>query len=470
MTIGSTRGASESYELRLIRSMVAGMRDHVLPGLNSAGAVDVAESVLRSLALMGAERALGEPDVARYAETVGLTNRVEGTPQARLDVLRASAADGVAAGTISPIRAMAAERDVQRVIVEARDERSGAANSVTGSDQVDGASDIARRLERYLHQRWPQEQALIVTGARVIPGGRSKQTLWVTVAGQVNVPAEFILRLDRPVPLIPTRAAEEFRIIKAVWDHGGIPVPEPILGEDEESWLGGTFLLCGVVEGNKAGEYFPEVASPAEHREEIGRDLARLMGRLHALDPASLGLAQSTAGVQRWSAELDEIHAGMRAIGARVPEYEVARAWLLDHLGAADGPATVQHGDIGLQNLLVKDGRITALVDWELVTAGPAAVDIANCRHAIEVLIPWDEFVAEYRFAGGPEAALVPDHLAFHTLLRAARAVMTSHAAGAMFASGQSDDLVLGNAGYDFALRTRQLLVSALERVTTVAP
>jgi aminoglycoside phosphotransferase (APT) family kinase protein len=66
-----------------------------------------------------------------------------------------------------------------------------------------------------------------------------------------------------------------------------------------------------------------------------------------------------------------------------------------DAIPELPGSGTViVHGDFGVQNLLIENGRITALVDWELVHRGEPIEDLAwaewivrmHHRHAVDAL------------------------------------------------------------------------------------
>jgi aminoglycoside phosphotransferase (APT) family kinase protein len=63
----------------------------------------------------------------------------------------------------------------------------------------------------------------------------------------------------------------------------------------------------------------------------------------------------------------------------------------------------VVHTDVGLHNLLVEDGRIRALLDWEFARVGDPADDLGYARPHVEKLLPWGDFLAEYAAHGGPE-------------------------------------------------------------------
>ena len=66
----------------------------------------------------------------------------------------------------------------------------------------------------------------------VVPGGRSKETILVSLTGTSELPPEVIVRKDRPVGVLQTRAADEFAVLQAVHAHGGIPVPRPFFSDE----------------------------------------------------------------------------------------------------------------------------------------------------------------------------------------------------------------------------------------------
>ena len=113
----------------------------------------------------------------------------------------------------------------------------------------------------------------------------------MSLAGTSELPAEVIVRKDRPVGLLETRASDEFAILRAVYDHGGIPVARPFFADDAKNLSGdgvgdegGTLLVMGRVRGEKAGEYFPDLAAPPpEHRRAIGTQLATALAHLHTV-------------------------------------------------------------------------------------------------------------------------------------------------------------------------------------------
>ena len=93
----------------------------------------------------------------------------------------------------------------------------------------------------------------------------------------------------------------------------------------------------------------------------------------------------------RWQAE--------RVDGSMV--LESGFAWLRSNAALLDDRVSIVHGDCNLRNVLVDNGRVSALLDWELAHAGHAAEDLAYIRPDVEAIMPWGEFLDAYAAAGG---------------------------------------------------------------------
>src|SRR5205807_10663200 len=197
--------------------------------------------------------------------------------------LRRDAAD-VVARTADSADAAQRERGRRLVEVERRFfERLDESRTKTLADttpagdgaRVDGCSVDPEELTAYLRRRLPDSPDVVVERMSVVPGGRSKETILVSLSGTTELPHDVILRKDRPVSVLQTRAMDEYAVIKAVYDYGGVPVPQPFFAAAEGHGLGdGTFLIMERVRGQKAGEFFPDLAAPTQHREELGLQLA----------------------------------------------------------------------------------------------------------------------------------------------------------------------------------------------------
>ncbi len=488
-------GEDRAAYYRQLRATVART---FLPELTSATAIDAAALVDRILAEFVVEEewgdALSQEFGVEFAALLG-TASADAAPltAAGFHELRRHAAELVSAeATNDGVSEQARCRqlvDVERRFLERVEElRRGVLAERLDTDDGSTAADCSmsrRQLTTYLRSRLPQSPRLTVTAMELVPGGRSKETMLVTVTGTDELPPDIIVRKDRPVGVLETRAADEFAVLRAVHVHGG-PVPEPFFADDVPSGVTeghratdngaedgtATLLVMARVSGTKAGEYFPDLAAPAEHQSEIGRQLAEALAQIHSVpleDLATTGL-DLTATVTEVS-----LRAAVEGMAARIASLSgppivavpLARQWLLEHVRdvVPAGRLCLLQGDVGLHNLLVDEGRVTALVDWEAATIGPPARELAAAWPAATALLPWNEFVDGYLAAGGPAEATEPDAVAFYRVFFALGACMSSRTGGDLFRSGAKRDLLTAHSGLDAHFRAQRNLARALEEV-----
>ena len=208
---------------------------------------------------------------------------------------------------------------------------------------------------------------------RMIPGGNSNLTY------RVRGRAGKDLALRRP-PLhsILESAhdmAREFRVISALRDTG-VPVP-PALGLCTDVAVNGApFYVMGFVEGivlhdRNAGEQVP-----THRRQEVGRSVVEVLAGLHSLDPDLIGLGDLgrregylERQLYRWARQFEA------SKQRDLPIMERVRKLLLWNV-PRQVYAGVVHGDYRLGNLIVGEGRVQAVVDWELCTLGDPLADL----------------------------------------------------------------------------------------------
>jgi aminoglycoside phosphotransferase (APT) family kinase protein len=469
------------------------------PELTSATAKDAAGLVDRILAEFIVEEewapALSQEFGAQFETLLDEDDDVGDTPSyaavtpERFVELRRLAADIVADGADS---ANPAERshcrqlvDVERRFLERVDElRQAVLDEEPTPDAAASPTECSvtgEELAAYLRRRFPDSPELRVTRLDVVPGGRSKETLLVSLAGTTELPPEVIVRKDRPVGLLETRASDEFAILRAVYDHGGIPVARPFFADDAKNLSddgdgvgvgddSGTLLVMERVQGEKAGEYFPDLAAPPpEHRGAIGTQLATALAHLHAVPLDALA---GTGLDVHASVSKESLSAAVNGMAARIGDLTgppiaavpLARQWLLDHIDEVvpSGPLCLLQGDFGLHNTLVDGDRVTALVDWEAATIGPPARELAAAWPAATALMDWPDFVAAYRQAGGSTEATDERAVTFYRVFFGLGACMSSRTGGHLFRTGAKRDLLTAHSGLDAHFRAQRNLVRAL--------
>jgi alkylation response protein AidB-like acyl-CoA dehydrogenase/aminoglycoside phosphotransferase (APT) family kinase protein len=152
--------------------------------------------------------------------------------------------------------------------------------------------------------------------------------------------------------------------------------------------LGTPFYLMTFVPGHIfIAPGLPALPSP-EHRAAVYDEMAAVLGAIHRVDPAAVGLAgygkpdnYSHRQLERWARQY---HASVTT-----PEAPVVALiqWLRAHVPAEEPSGRLVHGDFRLDNLVFASpsgplggGGVTAVLDWELSTLGAPYSDIAyNC-------------------------------------------------------------------------------------------
>jgi len=187
-----------------------------------------------------------------------------------------------------------------------------------------------------------------------------------------------------PLGVLLPKAHDMAREWSAISALGPTPVPVPqAMGFcDDASVTGAVFYVMGHIDGRPL--YTAEDTErliPEPLRQGLGYSFIDVLADLHAIDPADVGLLdlgkqdsyvgrQLKTWYRSWTASIEPA------------EYDDPRAhslqqFFLDHL-PDQGPARIVHGDYGLHNCLFgADGKVAAVVDWEICTLGDPLADLA---------------------------------------------------------------------------------------------
>lgn len=174
--------------------------------------------------------------------------------------------------------------------------------------------------------------------------------------------------------------AREWALISAL-AKTTVPVA-PALGFCEDrSVTGAHFYVMGYVDGHPlysaddARRWVPEPLRP-----RLAHSFIDVLADLHAIVPADAGLAELgrhdgyiARQLKTWYLSWNASIAPARLDDPRAHELQ---RYFMDHV-PEQGPARIVHGDYGLHNTLVgADGRIAAVVDWEISTLGDPLADL----------------------------------------------------------------------------------------------
>jgi aminoglycoside phosphotransferase (APT) family kinase protein len=145
---------------------------------------------------------------------------------------------------------------------------------------------------------------------------------------------------------------------------------------------------------------------------------------------------------------------------------EALFGWLDSNVPPDPGFApTLVHGDYGFHNLIMEQGEVTAILDWEFAHMGDPAEDVNYCRQFIERYVPFDYFLARYLARGGRPYDEARDR--FFTVWRNVRNAVASIGALNAFYRETPGNIKMATAGlaYNprFELEALRLVAGYLE-------
>ncbi|MEU5945246.1 aminoglycoside phosphotransferase family protein [Micromonospora sp. NPDC047465] len=228
------------------------------------------------------------------------------------------------------------------------------------ADQVDVTADVVTALVADQFPRW--------RGLPVRP-----VTSYGTVNALFRLGEDIVLRFPLQ-PGVGPELREDLRReqedARRLAPHVPLPVPEPVaLGEPGEGYPG-PWTAYRWIPGETAGDR--SIGDPVE----FARDLAGFVRALHEVDTGGRAWNGRTRGGPLPAR--DEYVRSCLAESAHLTDTaRVARVWAeCRDAPAHDGPDVWIHADLMPGNLLVRDGRLAAVIDLGAVCVGDPAVDL----------------------------------------------------------------------------------------------
>ena len=113
-----------------------------------------------------------------------------------------------------------------------------------------------------------------------------------------------------------------------------------------------------------------------EDRQSLSRSVADVLAALHAIDPDNVGLgdlgrkeAYLARQLKRWNKQWESTKTH------EIPAMEETSRLLAERMPEQVG-ASIVHGDYRLGNMIVGEGELKAVLDWELCTLGDPLADV----------------------------------------------------------------------------------------------
>lgn len=243
--------------------------------------------------------------------------------------------------------------------------------------------DMSRNLQGFLENVW--QTPVRLSELSRLTSGLSWVTMGFTASledpGKTSKTQKLILRIGDPKGLYaPYSAQPEYLALTSLFGIPNLSIPRAIAYSDDCAILGAPFLITEYVTGDALVPWSREDTGQDEkERLTVANDFVDALAAIHTFDWSHSPLTGLSGNVppsdiarhetRRWAK-----HAGL-AEGLPL-QMHYAMRWLESRSPVAEQVAVV-HGDYRVGNYLQRKGRITAILDWELVHLGDPHEDLA---------------------------------------------------------------------------------------------
>lgn len=238
-------------------------------------------------------------------------------------------------------------------------------------------------LTDYLCRRFPDWRNVAVANVEQLPLGASRETFRFDLSyddANGYHCEKLILRRDPPASNVDSDRRHEFLSYQAIYGHG-VPVPKMVLLEEDASHFDGAISLAEDLRGYHNSEYQLQEDGWAGRLGRIAQEMWGTMGTLAAVPCDRLAVSfmapatvESTAmqELDYWEAQLDANSVGPQ------PVTRAAIRWLRRNPPPPAQKLAMVHGDFRAGNFLYDDdGKLIAVLDWEMAHLGDPLEDLA---------------------------------------------------------------------------------------------
>jgi aminoglycoside phosphotransferase (APT) family kinase protein len=254
--------------------------------------------------------------------------------------------------------------------------------------------ELRLRLQTWFASKIPEAEGLTL-GEITAPGltGFSSETMLVDATWSANGKpgeARWVIR-SKPTehqvfPEYDLHA--QFRCMQIVAEASDVPVPRMRWWEPDTSVIGEPFYVMDRVDGEAPSDNPPYTvmgfladATPDEQRSLYCQEIDLLV-KLHAIDWQKAGLGfldRKKFGPPGFGQQLAYYRdfLAWAAEGRPQPTVEAALDYLDSNVPEGRDRVVLNWGDARPSNIMVRDFRPVAVLDWEMATLGPPECDVA---------------------------------------------------------------------------------------------
>jgi len=244
----------------------------------------------------------------------------------------------------------------------------------------------AKAVSEFIARAAGASTQLEIISMSEMKGGESKENWLLELeleGGQYNGRQKFVLRVDEQ-KLMPYshNCVQEFHALEAL-HKAGVKVPAPLFLCEEVDVYPNPFFVMERIAGKSQGERLVAELSNTDEGNELVEEVATSLATIHKIKPPQEDLifletppeSPALKAIEDCYGYLDRLTADSDAFSYPVIEWGIR--WCQQNL-PKKSDIVLCHGDYRLNNMMVSDGHLTGIIDWEYVTWSDPHEDIAN--------------------------------------------------------------------------------------------
>ncbi len=255
-----------------------------------------------------------------------------------------------------------------------------------------GIEEWTKRLTALIEAQPGVAKPVLVSNVRPVDGGAGSSSGTLLFDAQWNErQAALVLRFVPAKTLFDSYDLEAQVTIQRALDSVGIPVPKQLFTDFDGRYMGVSSYVMQRVEGEAAPISWQTTgviadATPAM-RSSMIEDYLRTLARIHAVDWRGLGLGflEKRANDNKPIARETHWYWPMlqrNGTPGAVDRFAKAYRWIIDNEPEIARPVLC-HGDTNLTNNLFRDGKVVAVIDWEMAFLGTPECDLAYMENML---------------------------------------------------------------------------------------
>jgi aminoglycoside phosphotransferase (APT) family kinase protein len=265
---------------------------------------------------------------------------------------------------------------------------SASANNSEGTP-VRGADDVRSSFASWLGHK--VGTSIEITQWEAPEGaGHSNETILVEALTATKEPLSLVVRVEANLPAVFQRydLGLQCTCMNRIAAHSAVPVPRVRWLEPATLVFGRPFYVMDRIDGLVPTDRLPYTLSgwlfeaTVEQQRALFDSSIDVLAALHAIDWRKAGLdvlARPEHGPAGIGQQLGWWMSFAKWVCAGRPQATIdgASSWLRDHVPEPSGPIVLNWGDARFSNVMYRDFRPVAVLDWEMAMLGPAEVDVA---------------------------------------------------------------------------------------------